>query len=235
MSVKKLANPLATDGSTLRVHHSTIVNSELEKLPMAEYAVEVSYAESFDSIVVKIDGVNKTLPLDIAEQPTTRKGLRVSIANALKTEGYDPYYTMDNYRGISTTGNYLSIIGEAELISIFNDSTKTFDKFSTESRIFHTSWLGIDTTVALGILTQGNAAGGDLGTFAGTHGSDPASVVTAVEGILTGLGIKFNRVTFTQDSGDIYDLNIWSDGDSSTLTLDGSAGTRVKVYPGFVS
>lgn len=234
MSIKKLANPQASEKSLLKMHTSEMGCCDAETLVMGQYTATVDYGQNFDAIVVKIGGVNTTIALDVAGGLTTAKGLRVSIANALATVGYDAYYGSDNFKGIHTEGNYLQLTGEAEFVSITNNGAVTFDAFLTQSRIYKAQLTEIDHTATFGLLVVDDTAGTDLQDYAGDHGSSNAAVVAAIKVILDAKGIAYNRVTVEDGTGtDTVDITIYSAQNPDLISLDGVDFVRADVFPGF--
>ena len=218
------------------MHTSEMGCCDSETIVFGQYTATVDYGQNFDAIVVKIGGVNKTLPLSVAGALTTPKGLRISIADALKAEGYDAYFGSDNFKGIHTEGTYLQLTGEAEFVSITNGGTVSFDAFKTQSRIYKAVLTGVDHATAFGDLSVDETAGTDLGDYAVDHGSSNAAVVTAIKAILDAKGVAYNRVTVVDGTGtDTVDIAIYSAQNPDLISLDGVGFERDDVFPGFVA
>lgn len=234
MSVKKRSNPGASPDNTFNLHTSEMGCCDGDNLTTCQYRADIDYAETIDNIIIKVDDVNTTVQLNLPAN-STKKELRIAVANALKTHGYDPHYAMDNIIGVATTGNELVVTGEAELVSISIDATPVvFSKFCTQVKIVHTEFADVDTTSPFGIFKLEGQTGADLGEFVGDHSSDVQSVIDDIEAALTADGVKWNRVEATL-VGTLITFNIYANAESSLLSLDGVVGTKIKVYPGYVN
>jgi len=233
MSVKKLANPNQNAANLLKTHTSEMGCCDGENLSTKKYELEVDYTKAITSVTVKIDGVNTELPIGLPIN-STKKQLREALAAALMTKGFDPYFGSDNYRGISTEGNVLSVIGEAELVNLKNTATKAFTVLGTPSRIIKTRWTVAESTAFGDLLNEGEAAATSVGVAAGYTDGDEAAVVTAMKTALTAQNVVHNKVTASLENG-IWTVDVYAVPESYKLTLNDVQGNRVDAFPGFIA
>lgn len=236
MSVKKLANPNQNDANLLKLHVSEMGCCDGENLSTKKYDVVVDFSNAFTSVTIKVDGVNTEIPLNLPAN-STKKQLRVAIAEALKTKGFDPFYGSDNYRGISVEGTTLSIIGEAELVNLKNTATKAFTVLGTKSRIVQTRFTFIEAEAPGSLFLEGEPAGTVIDASGnGYESGDEANLVSDFETAMTAQNMTYNKVvpTYLPATGN-WVVDLYTIHESEKLTLDGVEGNTVDIFPGFIA
>lgn len=225
MSVKKRINPEASDTSMLDVAASASGCKCTGTYTTCAYKVTLAYGTSCTAVVLKIDGVNVTETIS----SDSRKTLREELARVLKKHGYDPYYSVDNILGINTVGSVLKVVGEAELVSITNDTVKTFTKACTVTRIESVSF-EIDVDAVDPVLNYDGTAETITGTW---NTGEAAGLKTAIETQLGDLSLSYVSVTVTEASG-AFTVTIDGAFDNTKMTIGASPVALLKVYQDWV-
>jgi hypothetical protein len=141
---------------------------------------------------------------------TDAQDLLAKLASALISDGVDPYYNGDDYRGITIKDGVVRFVSTVEVVNIktgatVHTATKKCNKVAEKYSIFE---FDVDGGFTL------NAT--ELGPYA-TGAS--ATIVTAVTNALTGAGyILTAPVVVTETSGK-YLVQVYSD---KTFTINGS-------------
>lgn len=223
MAVKKRLQPKASATNFVDLPASM---DGVTSLTTCKYAVTVNYGSSFTALVVKVDGVNTTKTISA----NSKKTLRTEVQRVLRELGYDPHYTMDNIVGVRTNGNDLVVIGEAELVSVTNGTSKAFTKACTPTRMVEATYtLAVDAADVPVSLNEAAAT-----EMAGPFNTGEASaLVTALETALDTQGVVYTIVSATEADGD-FTITIHMTSDAANLSIGGVVGNEVKIYQDYL-
>ena len=153
----------------------------------------------------------------------------MAIADALKANGYDPYYD-DSWKGITVNDGEICIIGEAGIASVTVDGkVLTPEKLCETSRVCKIKGMvGFDSDAGMVNGTQ-------IGTPAGFPAGDTAAVKAAFEAALDTAGISYTKVEVTEDipyQTYVYCIHLV---DGTELVIGGSTLSSCGCYPDFTS
>lgn len=201
MSVVKLANPGKGDSNFFQIGSSELGCCDAPKYDQCQYSVSYTDINDVQSIELMYEGE----AVEVMVSGTSPKELRMSIAAALKTFGFDPYYE-DQFRGIVVTKDQIIIIGEAEITKVNEGGTITdFDKKCESGKVCkYTGILNYDTDA-------GTVEGTQIGTTAGFAAGNAGAVQTALE---TALGAgNYASVTVEEKTDyDLYQITVHFEG-----------------------
>ncbi len=231
MSVLKLYNPEADASNTIQVHKKFSGCCQ-DTVAFCKYALTgIDITNGVTAITLTIDGSPEVVTF--AEE-TTAKGIRVAIATALKSKGYDPYYD-DSWKGISVDATSISIIGEAVVTHItVNSSAVATTALCTIGRVC--SFTGVvDYDTDMGDLVINGSAGTAVGTGAGFAAGDTAGVKAALIVALGTEGQAYQSVTITEDTvTGAFTYKLALDG-SPAIAVDGNVLTHCGCIPDLIS
>lgn len=226
MSVKKRLQPEASQDSFFDVMASESTCCEHKGLTVCKYSVTVDFEDPFTAVTFKVDGVNVTKTISA----NSKKTLRQEIARVLKDAGYDPFFSMDNIIGVQTTATELIIIGEAEFVSLVNDTTKNFTKACEVTRIVKALYtLAVDSE-DVPVSLNGATASEMAGPFNTTEG--PA-LKSAIESALDAQGVVYTLVSVTEADGD-FTIYIHMTSDAHLLSIGGVEGSVAQIYQDYL-
>lgn len=228
MSVRKLLNPDAASSNIL-VGHTSKSGCCGEALEFCKYTVEATIT-NVTAITLLVGGSAVVVTFDAAAN--TPREVRVAIQNALKAQGYDPFYTEDMFKGVQVESDRIDIIGEAEVQSITVDGvTEAATKLCTDGAVC--KWVG-EIAYSTDIAFSTTATGATQ-TATGAATGNAATLETNIEGALTALGLTFKSVTVTEDvtnSVYTYEIHLIGTGD---LYANGTILTHCGCYPDYVA
>jgi len=231
MSVLKLYNAEALTANTIKVHqkHSGCCNDSLTFCKYAATGIDIT--DGVTAITLTIDGSPEVVSFP---EETTAKGIRVAIATALKSKGYDPYYN-DSWKGISVDATSISIIGEAVVAKItINSIDVVISPLCTIGRVC--SFVGtVDYDTDMGDLVIDGSAGTAVGTGAGFAAGDTAGIKAALIAALGTEGQAYQTVVIAEDTvlgAFTYTLAL---NGSPSVAVDGTVLTHAGCVPDLIS
>jgi hypothetical protein len=229
MSVKKLAVPDASEGNTLVTHTSEMgcCGGDLNTCKYVALPTSGTAVTNVTSVTIEVNGVDTAFAFAAANTP---KEIRMAIAGALRSAGYDPYYE-DNYKGVQVVANEIHVIGQAPLKSvIINGGSKTFTEKCTMAGACSYSFnIPLDTDA--GDLTINGIAGTAVGTGAGFATGEALDFKAAIIVALAADGVAYNLVNVTE--GDDFTVTIDLIG-KAEISLGIYDGTLTGCYPDFI-
>lgn len=231
MSVLKLYQPLAYANNTLVIHKSKSGCCN-DTVAFCKSQVEATITNVTSITINTVDG---PLPIVFADgAANTPREVRVAIAKALKTAGYDPYYC-DNWKGVTVEADRICIIGEVEVLTINVDGVEeAVTKLCTTGRVCkYRETVEYDTD--LGLLSVDGSAGTQIGTIAGFAAGDVAGLKAALETALTTEGATFTKVEVIEEAAAasfVYTIHL--SGEQAVL-IGGAALSQCGCYPEFIS
>jgi len=230
MSIVKKLNPLADDANMIKMHER---NTATVPATITKYRRIGTLPASVTSVTVKIDGVETALTFAAS---TGAKDLRLKIAAALKTIGYDPNYN-DNFKSIQITNYEQSFVSELEFVKFSASSTHyTLTNLTTlgRVRIMHGK-LAIDTDPGKLSDQSTIGSGTQIGTTGGYATGASATVKSGIETALTAEGITFKYVEVSEDTENgMFHYKIHALG-TKQIFIDDVHLDVTEIYNDFVS
>lgn len=222
MSVRKLYNAEANEDNTL-VLHASQTGCCGEDGTLCGYFLDADISTGIAGIKVEIGSVEQTLTFDSV---STAKDVRLAIANALKSIGYDPYYDGDSFKGIIVNDDRIELISELKINSIsVNGSYAAITQSCNPvrvSRLVGTITYNTEFTISDGTNTDAITA------------ANAAALDTALDTWMTDSSIVKHKATEIVDAGGTGTFTIHvQEVDSDGITLDGVQITRASTYPSF--
>lgn len=227
MSIVKLYNPTQSATNTLKVHKrdSGCCGDETQ---ICKYRVLANVADGVSGVKVNLDGVTTTLSFDTKTSP---KDVRVALANALESIGYDPYYK-DSYMGISVLASEVDFISELEILALVVNNADVVSEKSCETYRVCKLTMVIPFDTDPGVLNCTSGVGTQIGTTDGFASTESAELQAAVEAALATENVQYNYVDITIVNG-VFSVVIHT-STNTPVTLNSTELVNLGCYPDFI-
>jgi hypothetical protein len=227
MSVLKLYNPDAHADNTIVIHekHSGCCGSDNQicAYVMVETIVDVT------AITINVNGSPEVVTFPAVSTP---KDVRVALAAALASKGYDPYYK-DNWKGITVEPDKIIIIGDVEVVSITNDGTvEAAVKKCTIGKVLRSRGT-VEVNTDPGLLSLDGAAGTQIGLVGGYASGNAAGLKAALIVAAGTQTVALENVIVTENTPGLFVYEIHHT--AGVLTADGVELTELASYADYIS